>query len=154
MYTPLTDRVLEYTRGKISSMHLLLALLSRDQLVISSHVDAARFRYSIIRSMQQEMDIQHLFCDFCSSSQHDVLKLIAGPNTYICNECVEKAEGALQNKIRFEGDVHCSFCGKHANEVDRNMVNSWASDDAWRICLECIVLCRDIVDEEQQSSEQ
>ena len=99
MYTPLTDRVLEYTRGKIRSMHLLLALLSRDQLVISSHVDAARFRYSIIRSMQQEMDIQHLFCDFCSSSQHDVLKLIAGPNTYICNECVEKAEGALQNKF-------------------------------------------------------
>ena len=28
-------------------------------------------------------------CSFCQKSQSEVLKLIAGPTCYICNECVE-----------------------------------------------------------------
>ena len=27
-------------------------------------------------------------CSFCGKSQEEVKKLIAGPNVYICNECV------------------------------------------------------------------
>ena len=27
-------------------------------------------------------------CSFCGKSQHEVLKIIAGPRTYICDECV------------------------------------------------------------------
>lgn len=27
-------------------------------------------------------------CSFCNKSQRDVKKLIAGPNVYICDECV------------------------------------------------------------------
>ena len=30
-----------------------------------------------------------LYCSFCSKSQHDVRKLIAGPTVFICDECVE-----------------------------------------------------------------
>ena len=30
-----------------------------------------------------------LYCSFCSKSQHEVRKLIAGPNVFVCNECVE-----------------------------------------------------------------
>ena len=26
-----------------------------------------------------------LYCSFCGKSQHEVLKLIAGPNVFICN---------------------------------------------------------------------
>ena len=29
-----------------------------------------------------------LNCSFCSKSRHEVDKLIAGPDVYICNECV------------------------------------------------------------------
>jgi ATP-dependent Clp protease ATP-binding subunit ClpX len=32
---------------------------------------------------------EELHCSFCGKSQHEVKKLIAGPNVYICNECVE-----------------------------------------------------------------
>jgi len=32
-----------------------------------------------------------LYCSFCGKSQHDVVKLIAGPNTFICNECCDLA---------------------------------------------------------------
>jgi ATP-dependent Clp protease ATP-binding subunit ClpX len=28
-------------------------------------------------------------CSFCGKSQFDVAKLVAGPGTYICNECIE-----------------------------------------------------------------
>ncbi len=30
-----------------------------------------------------------IYCSFCGKSQHEVRKLIAGPNVFICNECVE-----------------------------------------------------------------
>jgi len=29
-----------------------------------------------------------LYCSFCGKSQHDVKKLIAGPNSFICDDCV------------------------------------------------------------------
>jgi hypothetical protein len=32
---------------------------------------------------------QELRCSFCSKSQHDVRKLIAGPSVNICNECID-----------------------------------------------------------------
>lgn len=35
-----------------------------------------------------------LHCSFCKKSQHEVKKLVAGPNVYVCNECVK-----LCNKI-------------------------------------------------------
>ncbi|MXW69246.1 MAG: ATP-dependent Clp protease ATP-binding subunit ClpX, partial [Acidimicrobiia bacterium] len=30
-----------------------------------------------------------LKCSFCGQSQKQVLKLIAGPGVYICNECID-----------------------------------------------------------------
>ncbi|MEG9883118.1 MAG: ATP-dependent Clp protease ATP-binding subunit ClpX [Hyphomicrobiales bacterium] len=30
-----------------------------------------------------------LYCSFCGKNQHEVIKLIAGPTVFICNECVE-----------------------------------------------------------------
>jgi ATP-dependent Clp protease ATP-binding subunit ClpX len=30
-----------------------------------------------------------LYCSFCSKSQHEVHKLIAGPTVFVCDECVE-----------------------------------------------------------------
>jgi ATP-dependent protease Clp ATPase subunit len=30
-----------------------------------------------------------LFCSFCGKSQHDVRKLVAGPQVFICDECIE-----------------------------------------------------------------
>ncbi|MFI5142724.1 MAG: ClpX C4-type zinc finger protein, partial [Thermoanaerobaculales bacterium] len=30
-----------------------------------------------------------LRCSFCNKSQREVRKLIAGPNVYICDECVD-----------------------------------------------------------------
>ncbi|MCB9988914.1 MAG: ATP-dependent Clp protease ATP-binding subunit ClpX [Rhodospirillales bacterium] len=40
-------------------------------------------------SKDKEDSKNTLYCSFCGKSQHEVRKLIAGPNVFICNECVE-----------------------------------------------------------------
>ena len=40
-------------------------------------------------SNSEESGEKHLFCSFCGKSQHEVRKLIAGPQVYICDECIE-----------------------------------------------------------------
>ena len=30
-----------------------------------------------------------LYCSFCGKSQHEVKKFIAGPSTFICDECID-----------------------------------------------------------------
>jgi len=41
-----------------------------------------------------------LYCSFCGKSQHEVRKLIAGPNVFICDECV----GLCNDIIREENE--------------------------------------------------
>ena len=40
-----------------------------------------------------------LYCSFCGKSQHEVRKLIAGPNVFICNECVELCADIIRRRI-------------------------------------------------------
>ena len=52
--------------------------------------------------MSDQRSRQTLYCSFCGKSQHDVKKLIAGPDVYVCDECV-----ALCNDIiREEMEAH------------------------------------------------
>ena len=41
------------------------------------------------------VEFSHLHCSFCGQSATEVKKLIAGPDVYICNECVDKCYGIL-----------------------------------------------------------
>jgi len=42
------------------------------------------------KTPEDETDSKNtLYCSFCGKSQHEVRKLIAGPNVFVCNECVE-----------------------------------------------------------------
>ncbi|WP_375327326.1 ATP-dependent Clp protease ATP-binding subunit ClpX [Candidatus Tisiphia endosymbiont of Nemotelus uliginosus] len=38
--------------------------------------------------MSSELEKKELNCSFCGKSQHEVIKLIAGPTVFICNECI------------------------------------------------------------------
>lgn len=40
-----------------------------------------------------------LYCSFCGKSQHEVRKLIAGPNVFICDECVELCNDIIREEI-------------------------------------------------------
>lgn len=39
--------------------------------------------------MSRTASHEALSCSFCNKSQFDVLKLVAGPGVYICNECID-----------------------------------------------------------------
>ena len=41
-------------------------------------------------------------CSFCGKPRSQVRKLIAGPNAYICNECVELCREIVQEDMRFD----------------------------------------------------
>ena len=38
-------------------------------------------------------------CSFCNKRQEQVTRLIAGPNVYICNECVNLCNGILMDDL-------------------------------------------------------
>jgi len=40
-----------------------------------------------------------LYCSFCGKSQHEVLKLIAGPSVFICNECVDLCNDIIREEL-------------------------------------------------------
>ena len=94
---------------------------------------------------------QSLQCSFCGKQQDEVSKLIAGPNNYICNECVVLcsqaiAEGAAVGNIAlFEAETNtsCSFCEKQPPEVE-NIVG-FAEN---RTCNECVDICKEIISDD------
>ena len=47
-----------------------------------------------------------LYCSFCGKSQNEVKKLIAGPNAYICDECVELCRSIIvEDRQKEEGTL-------------------------------------------------
>ena len=56
------------------------------------------------------MDERKFLCSFCNKSQEEVKKIIAGPNVYICNECVDLCvsiigEDSLGEQKEDEGEI-------------------------------------------------
>ncbi len=49
-----------------------------------------------------------LYCSFCGKSQHEVRKLIAGPNVFICDECVELCNDIIREEMEERSPVGSS----------------------------------------------
>ena len=43
--------------------------------------------------------VQDLSCSFCGKTQKEISKLIAGPEVYICNECVDLCHDIIVKEI-------------------------------------------------------
>ena len=78
-----------------------------------------------------------LTCSFCDKAQQDVLKLIAGPNVYVCDECIDEARDG------FSSQVKCSFCGKVSSPE-----LAVRGHDSVAVCAECLDLCDEIIAED------
>jgi ATP-dependent Clp protease ATP-binding subunit ClpX len=50
-------------------------------------------------------DDKLLYCSFCGKSQHEVRKLIAGPNVFICDECVELCNDIIREEMEENTNV-------------------------------------------------
>ena len=40
-----------------------------------------------------------LSCSFCGKAQNQVIKLIAGPGVYICDECIDLCNDIMRNEV-------------------------------------------------------
>lgn len=104
-------------------------------------------------------------CTFCERPPSELTALIAGPDVYICDDCVGQAQtvaglkassaenaaprGGARPSIAMEltgdGDrARCSFCGKG----ERAVVKTSAAN----ICGECLGVCQDILDNRNAQS--
>lgn len=89
-------------------------------------------------------------CTWCDRPPSEVSKLVAGPNVYICDACLELASAALDDAWGISGTLRrardgakerCSFCNKRSHR-DRAL----AIGPAANICSECLGICRDFMD--------
>ncbi len=98
-----------------------------------------------------------LRCSFCSQSQHQVKKLIAGPNVQICDECVDICLDVLNEEKKgltrlsaVDGDVEAAqrawplsetllFCG--LCKIPTTLSQSLAVPDRGIICAGCADAC-------------
>ena len=51
---------------------------------------------------KKSSDPEILKCSFCNKDQNDVRKLIAGPNVFICDECIEVCNDIVADDNQFE----------------------------------------------------
>jgi hypothetical protein len=61
--------------------------------ILAAKIEAARPAPAADKGAADET----LYCSFCRKSQHDVKTLIAGPNTFICNECVALCDDIVED---------------------------------------------------------
>ncbi|MBG9988180.1 ATP-dependent Clp protease ATP-binding subunit ClpX [Aerococcaceae bacterium DSM 111176] len=47
-------------------------------------------------------DFEEFHCSFCGKSQNEVNKIIAGPDVYICDECVDLCSTIIEDELRSE----------------------------------------------------
>lgn len=89
-------------------------------------------------------------CTWCGRPPSEVGKLIAGPNVFVCDACVESAErtaaglasaGPFARMKTRSVAARCAFCGKRARD-ERALVTA----PAGQVCTECLHVCRDILD--------
>jgi ClpX C4-type zinc finger len=88
-------------------------------------------------------------CTFCERPPSEVSKLLAGPNVYICGDCVTAGEEAVAVRTLVRGmsiakpnsRVKCSFCGKPRGATRSVVVSNTAN-----VCNECLGVCRQFMD--------
>jgi hypothetical protein len=97
-------------------------------------------------------------CTWCGRPPGEVSKLIAGPRVYICDACVEAAEGTasrgptsrssgpFERPQRKRPLLRCAFCSKRSTGT-RQILTAPSGN----VCTDCLRTCREILDGRAQA---
>ncbi len=86
-------------------------------------------------------------CTACGRPPSEVKKLVAGPNVYLCDQCVTDAEHAIAGRaaagfsLGRKPRAKCSFCGKPTAPSRILAVRGEIA-----ACSECVRVCRAIIE--------
>jgi len=85
-----------------------------------------------------EIEKSKLNCTFCGKEQAKVQKLIAGPNIYICNECVDLCNDILAEEEQQEksSEIKSIKPKEIYDYLDQRIVGQ---DDAKKAFISCCV---------------
>lgn len=96
------------------------------------------------RAWRTRGTIRDAVCTWCSRPPSEVRKLVAGPNIYICDDCVVEAEKALPKlrsvKAKRLARVRCNFC-RRLNDGNRLVVPGETAN----VCDDCLRICREFM---------
>ena len=87
-------------RGAASSVFIGLGLFAAGAFLFGS-----AFAPSFLRSEEPAESGEEdkvLRCSFCNKNQRDVRRLIAGPNVYICDECIDICQSMIAENSKSE----------------------------------------------------
>src|SRR6476619_2496839 len=84
-------------------------------------------------------------CTWCSRPPSAVRKLVAGPNLYICDDCVADAFRQLAKTSKATSGLRavrarCSFCRRAATGARKVVTGARAN-----VCDDCLRLCREFM---------
>ena len=90
----------------------------------------------------QDPVVEPLRCSFCSKSQDEVSKLIAGPDVYICDECVDVCQEIIADRVIEKPDgtspsdskYVCNLCGGLSSAEQTTIIR----DQGAVVCKSCI----------------
>jgi len=88
-------------------------------------------------------------CSFCNKEQKFVKKLIAGPNVYICNECVDICVDIVSEDgvYAHEGGQRCRVCGASTDAAQSLLVRG-----SGLVCPKCLEEMRPYFEAGQRSA--
>ena len=102
--------------------------------------------------MANKKDDSKLKCSFCGKTQNQVRKLIAGPNVYICDQCIELCSEILDEELEMENDEY--FDDSDINLLKPKEIKSFldeyvvGQDMQKKYCpLQCIITTRECFQE-------
>ena len=78
--------------------------------------------------MSKYEDKRQLKCSFCGKTQDQVRRLIAGPNVYICDECVEICSDILDEEFETEADGKDVVDGMNINLFKPKQIKEFLDD--------------------------
>ncbi len=77
--------------------------------------------------MSKNSDDKLLYCSFCGKSQHEVAKLIAGPQVFICNECIDLCNDIIREEMQAQaggaaGEPRLPAPSEIRQELDQHVI--------------------------------
>ena len=77
-------------------------------------------------------DDANLSCSFCGKSQREVMKLIAGPTVYICDECIGLCNEIIAEEVAEEHDRDDAASTASREEAEERELNRLGAD-GWEL---------------------